>query len=492
MLRPRLRRIRRHHLPALAPFRFRLNQNRDSPTDQVRGRLSLESAMEAIIAEYQGLAATSAPRKRRDAALRRGYWMRPWPQNAALAARLRPRAARISSQWPDMLEIRNAPLSLRILTCAVLLGIATPGAPALAQSNDDAMAQMNPDGSPQQGAQANPICMRLEGQLATIDRGAGTGDPAKDEQIRRYQEAQAKQQAELDRVTLQAKRMGCESSGFFSLFNGQSAQCGPVNNQIQQMRGNLDQITVSLERLRSGGIGGADRENQRRSVLTALAQNNCGPQYAAAARGPGNFIDSLFGNNQTLPPPSADLGAPSGTFRTVCVRTCDGGYFPVSFATYQARFQDDERTCKALCPATEATLFTYRNPGEDINQAVSISGQPYSSLPNAFKFRTEFNASCACKAAGQTWSEALKSVDDRAGVEQGDIIVTEESARRMQQRAQPKGAPPPSVAKKGAAPAGTAAAPAAPATPPADTTATASDKDKQIRTVGPTFIPPKQ
>ena len=318
--------------------------------------------------------------------------MRPWPQNAALAApfRLSSRADQLS--WPDMLEIRNAALSLRILTCAVLLGIAAPGAPALAQTNDDAMAQMNQDAPPQQGAQGNPICIRLEGQLATIDRGAGTGDPAKDEQIRRYQEAQAKQQAELDRVTLQAKRMGCESSGFFSLFNGRSAQCGPVNNQIQQMRANLDQITTSLERLRSGGIGGADRENQRRSVLTALAQNNCGPQYAAAARGPGNFIDSLFGNNQTLPPPSADLGAPSGTFRTVCVRTCDGGYFPVSFATYQARFQDDERTCKALCPATEATLFTYRNPGEDINQAVSISGQPYSSLPNAFKFRTEFNS----------------------------------------------------------------------------------------------------
>ncbi|UPJ54136.1 DUF2865 domain-containing protein [Bradyrhizobium sp. 200] len=389
-----------------------------------------------------------------------------------------------------MLEIRNAPLPLRILTCAILLGIAAPAAPALAQTNDDAMAQMNQDAPPQPGAQANPICIRLEGQLATIDRGAGTGDPAKDEQIRRYQEAQAKQQAELDRVTLQAKRMGCESSGFFSLFNGRSAQCGPVNNQIQQMRANLDQITTSLERLRSGGIGGADRENQRRSVLTALAQNNCGPQYAAAAaRGPANFIDSLFGNNnQTLPPPSADLGPPSGTFRTVCVRSCDGAYFPVSFATYQARFQDDERTCKALCPAAEATLFTYRNPGEDINQAVSINGQPYSSLPNAFKFRTEFNASCSCKAAGQTWSEALKSVDDKAAVEQqGDIIVTEESAKRMQQRAQSKGQPP---AKKGAAPAAAAPATATPP-PPADTTANAGDKDK-IRTVGPTFIPPKQ
>ena len=418
--------------------------------------------------------------------------MRPWPQNAALAApyqAFKPRGSALNGRicW----KFATLPLSLRILTCAVLLGIAAPGAPALAQTNDDAMAQMNQDAPPQQGAQANPICIRLEGQLATIDRGAGTGDPAKDEQIRRYQEAQAKQQAELDRVTLQAKRMGCESSGFFSLFNGRSAQCGPVNNQIQQMRANLDQITTSLERLRSGGIGGADRENQRRSVLTALAQNNCGPQYAAAARGPGNFIDSLFGNNQTLPPPSADLGAPSGTFRTVCVRTCDGGYFPVSFATYQARFQDDERTCKALCPATEATLFTYRNPGEDINQAVSISGQPYSSLPNAFKFRTEFNPSCACKAAGQTWSEALKSVDDRAGVEQrrhhrhrGEREA-DAAARAAEGRAATAHRQEGRSARRHRRRAGcnSRRRPIRPLPPPTRTS---------VRTVGPTFIPPKQ
>src|SRR5689334_21715563 len=215
-----------------------------------------------------------------------------------------------------MLEIRNAPFSLRILTCAVLLGIATPGAPALAQTNEDAMAQMNQDGPPQQGAQGNPICIRLEGQLATIDRGAGTGDPAKDEQIRRYQEAQAKQQAELDRVTLQARRMGCESSGFFSLFNGQNAQCGPVNNQIQQMRANLDQITTNLERLRTGGLGGGEHESQRRSVLLALAQNNCGAQYANAVQqqqqqqqGPGNFLNNLFGGNSNSSPiPPADTG----------------------------------------------------------------------------------------------------------------------------------------------------------------------------------------
>src|SRR4030088_3304069 len=227
-----------------------------------------------------------------------------------------------------MPETFNAPFSRWILTCAVLLGIALPCSNASAQMNPGAS---QPPPPPQQSAQGNPICIRLEGQLATIDRGAGSGDPAKDEQIRRYQDAAAKQQSELDRVTLQAKRMGCDSSGFFSLFSGQSAQCGPVNNQIQQMRANLDQITTSLERLRGGGFGGAERESQRRSVLTALAQNNCGPQYANAARaGPGNFLENLFGERNPNAPPAGDFGPQSGTFRTVCVRTCDGAYFPVS------------------------------------------------------------------------------------------------------------------------------------------------------------------
>jgi hypothetical protein len=336
------------------------------------------------------------------------------------------------------------------------------------------------------------MCPRLEAQLATIDRGGGSGDPAKDEQIRRYQDAATKQQGELDRVTSQAKRMGCDSSGFFSLFSGQSAQCGPVNNQIQQMRANLDQITNSLERLRGGGLGGTERESQRRSVLVALGQNNCGPQYANAAPGPGNFLQNLFGggnnNNNNPSAPGTDLGPQSGTYRTVCVRSCDGAFFPISFATVPARFPDDERTCKALCPAAEATLYSYRNPGEDMTSAVSINGQPYTSSPNAFRYRQEFNPSCSCKAAGQTWADALKSIDDKAAAEQqGDIIVTEESAKKMS-RPLPKATP--AAARKGAAPASAAATAPAPApdASPSATPSTASD-NKPIRSVGPSFIP---
>ena len=378
-----------------------------------------------------------------------------------------------------MPEKPTVPPSRRILTCAALLG-------GLSLSFG-VSAQQNPALPPPPGAAVNPICPRLEAQLATIDRG-GSGDPARDDQIRRYQDAAGRQQGELDRVRSQARRMGCDSSGFFSLFNGQSAQCGPINNQIQQMRANLDQITTSLEQLRAASFN-PDRDNQRRSVLVALAQNNCGPQYANVVPAPGNFLSNLFGGGGTIAPPS-DLGPQSGTYRTVCVRSCDGGYFPISFSTVPARFPDDEKTCKALCPATEASLYAYRNPGEDINQAVSVNGQPYTALPNAFRFRTEFNPTCSCKAPGQTWSDALKSIDEKAEAEQqGDIIVTEESAKKMQ-RPPPKGAS--ATAKKGAT------VPATPAsTPPAssaDTSAPpsgATSDNKPIRSVGPTFIPPR-
>jgi hypothetical protein len=205
------------------------------------------------------------------------------PPEAAIG-RPRPRAVRkslLAGYMPDTLNVS----SRKILVCAVLLGGLLATSSAFAQVQPGVQPPPPPPGPPPQAAAppaVNPICPRLEGQLATIDRG-GSGDPQRDDQIRRYQDAQTQQQAELDRVTSQAKRMGCDSSGFFSIFSGQSSQCGPVNTRIQQMRANLDQITSNLERLRTGGFGGADRDGQRRSVLTALAQNNCGPQYANAA-----------------------------------------------------------------------------------------------------------------------------------------------------------------------------------------------------------------
>src|SRR5262249_61125324 len=112
------------------------------------------------------------------------------------------------------------------------------------------------------------------------------------------------------------------------------------------------------------------------------------------------------------PPPSRPLG----------VRTGDGFYFPVPYSASKAKFRDDEQACQRMCPASEVALYTYRNPGEDVPQAVSLAGQPYTSLANAFRYRQEFNPACSCRRPGETWADALREIHDTT-VETGDIIV---------------------------------------------------------------------
>src|SRR6516164_6448614 len=335
---------------------------------------------------------------------------------------------------------------------------------------------------PSAAASSNPICVRLESQLAALNQGSI--DPVRADQIRRTEDAIAKQQGDLDRTVAQAHKAGCAGQGFFALFSAFSPQCGPITSQIQQMRGSLDRMISDLEQLKNGNTG---QEGQRRALIGQLAQNNCGAQYTAAANswgGPQGFFDALFGG--TIVNPGGD-GAPSGTYHTVCVRACDGFYFPISYSTVASRFTDDARACQRLCPAAEAELYSFHNPGEDMEQAVSISGQPYTALPNAFRYRKEIVAGCSCRRPGQSWADALKNADDSTTLESGDIVVTDQNARAL---SQPKPAGKPAVstpaASVGANWTGAPATASAVATPSAATASTDPGK-RIVRTVGPPF-----
>ena len=341
-----------------------------------------------------------------------------------------------------------------------------------------------PPAAPPAGAAVNPVCGRLEAQLAAIDRGAGA-DPARAEQTRRIEETLNKQQADLDRTQSQWQRLGCQSPSLFSIFANQSPQCGPLNNQISQMRAGIDRTMAELQRSRHG----ADDEMQRQGVLGALAQNNCGPQYRAAVAPQKGFFETLFGalSPGAPPPGAADYPQAGNGYRTLCVRTCDGYYFPISFSTSPMRFPEDEQTCQKLCPATEAVLYSHRNPGEDVAQAVASNGRVYRDLPNAFRYRREFNASCSCKQPGQTWAEALGQTKDST-VERGDIVVTEERAKALSQprtESPNRTTAPRTEARKPAGNMPVAAPPDAP-----DPVSPAAQPGKRaVRTVGPTFIP---
>ena len=54
------------------------------------------------------------------------------------------------------------------------------------------------------------------------------------------------------------------------------------------------------------------------------------------------------------------------TYRTLCVRLCDGFYFPISPATPQSRFARDADACSASC-GSEARLFYHPNVGGNVD-----------------------------------------------------------------------------------------------------------------------------
>lgn len=335
--------------------------------------------------------------------------------------------------------------------------------------------------SAQYGSTAqNPVCMRLEAQLGMISRG---GDPARVETIRRAEETLGRQQNELERWAAQARRYGCEAPSLFSIFQQQPAECRNINQQIANYRGAVSQAQADLQRAQAGDV-----ESQRQAVVAALAQNNCGPQYQAAAAQQRGFFGGLFGGFGTQLP--ADQ-MQSSSFRTLCVRTCDGYFFPISYMTGPSRFTDDEQACQRLCPATEVQLYTHRNPGEDVAQAVSLGGKPYRSLPTAFKYRQAFDSSCSCRKPGQSWADALASVKDTT-VERGDIVVTEEKSKALAApTTDAQGRPLRQERRREAGPAAPPAMPlsaTAAAESPPQATAPAQPQSG-IRSVGPTFSP---
>jgi len=361
---------------------------------------------------------------------------------------------------------------------SAFIGLATLAGTALALAQVPA-----PYPSPPAPA-ANPVCTRLEAQLGAIDRG--TLDPARADQVRRIEDARNRQQGEVDRLSAQASRMGCSGGGFFSLFTGQNPQCTPLNQQLQQARATLEKILADLDRLQGGG---GEREAQRATVINALAQNNCGPQYSAAANQQRGFLDSLFGSRQPGGPgaPGAYPTGPSGTYRTVCVRMCDGYYYPISYATSPEHFAEDAQTCQQTCPAADVVLMS--NPsGSDITQAVASNGSPYTALPNAFKYRTSLAPTCSCRKPGQSWSQALNGLRDNT-LQQDDIVVTPDRAKLLSAPRDAQGRPIRDVKTLDPNAAGTAAANsiAGAASSEGDTRPPATKKP--VRTVGPTFVP---
>ncbi len=130
---------------------------------------------------------------------------------------------------------------------------------------------------------------------------------------------------------------------------------------------------------------------------------------------------------------TGELKIASGGSYLVCVRICDGGFFPVSYVGDRDSLA---KICQALCPNAETQLYSMPFGGT-IEESVSASGMPYASLPNAGKFEQTVDQSCSCRRKDQSWAEALAGIEARLQRHPGDILVTPEISEQMSRPAPP-------------------------------------------------------
>ncbi len=270
-------------------------------------------------------------------------------------------------------------------------------------------------GSAALSAQAQQVdCARLQQLIA---QGGSRGGSS-----------QRRQAAEIARTQAMMRQYGCD--GGFNIFGGGNPQCGGLTQRLQGLQAGMAQ-------LQAGGEGNS------RGDLVARFNAYCRGQPAQPAQ-PRGFFESLFGGGEQrrepvpqLPPrgpreadgdDEGELG--HGGSQAVCVRTCDGGFFPLGISARRSK-ENLVEMCQALCPGTETEVFT-RNPDADIKTAASLDGKPYTELPNALKFEKSFSAACTCRQAGKSWAETLANAEEVLGAtRKGDIVVTKEKSDEL-------------------------------------------------------------
>ena len=92
-----------------------------------------------------------------------------------------------------------------------------------------------------------------------------------------------------------------------------------------------------------------------------------------------------------------------GSGRALCVRLCDGYYYPASNSGGGHGLRGVAASCENTC-ATPARLFFDQSGGEHPEEMTDLSGARYKDLPAAFRYRQEYVASCKCKP--DPWDEA--------------------------------------------------------------------------------------
>jgi chaperonin cofactor prefoldin len=235
------------------------------------------------------------------------------------------------------------------------------------------------------------------------------------------------------KLAQQIETAGCNKSGFLFFGNDAPPQCADMKARVEQLTQRSQALLAQAERAPSAET----RLKQLAKLEAAYENRGCnGQSQAGIGETPLPPVAGAAAPQVDDNRPSPPIGQPteedraaayasgSGAPGAVCVRLCDGYFFPLSGA--RSRSEAGEM-CQAQCPATETALF-YRRGGA-IASAFSPEGQNYSSLPNAFAYQKSFNPDCSCKQAGESWASALQTAESMVSQRgKPDLIVDEKTA----------------------------------------------------------------
>lgn len=254
-------------------------------------------------------------------------------------------------------------------------------------------------------AAASAICERLSFELATL---SSRNSPT--EQARKYARAIAEQKLSIRELSYRLRKQGC-SSGSIVVIGEPARVCTELEDKRERMERNLE----ILEQKRLAVLAESRTGLSRQRLIAALEENGCTEQPTLVSTPGEDGVSPLVQEHgdgfETIRVPTTepdyqgsrfvDLGGAgaNGSFRTMCVRLCDGGYFPISSRASPINFRRDALVCSMMCPGVKTELFYHAITQESSDMRSAMSGIAYDRLPNAWAFRTRKpgeNAECGC------------------------------------------------------------------------------------------------
>jgi hypothetical protein len=110
---------------------------------------------------------------------------------------------------------------------------------------------------------------------------------------------------------------------------------------------------------------------------------------------------------------------PLATRRPVCVRLCDGYFFPLAAAAHSSA-TDEQAACSDQCPDASTALYFLPAGSDKIEDASAASGGRYMALAMALRYRTGHVDACSCHT---TIAQTMPYWEDPT-LRKGDAVMT--------------------------------------------------------------------